>query len=86
MLPATQGRSVDKDLVNEMSQKGHLRKTRGKDYKLLDILLLLLPKISVLNSKHSKRDQAKTIWFLRDVSEHFLVVFGSQNIEPFKTF
>ena len=42
MLPATQGRSVDKDLVNEMSQKGHLRKTRGKDYKLLDILLLIV--------------------------------------------
>ena len=38
VLPATQGRSVDKDLVNEMSQKGHLRKTRGKDYKLLDII------------------------------------------------
>ena len=45
MLPATQWRSVDKDLVNEMSKKGHLRKTRGKDYKLLDILLLM-----VLNS------------------------------------
>ena len=42
MLPATQGRSVDKDLANEMSQKGHLRKTRGKDNKLLDIQLLIV--------------------------------------------
>ena len=26
-----------------MSQKGYLRKTRGKDYKLLDILLSMVP-------------------------------------------
>ena len=35
MLPATQGGSVDKDLVNEMSQKGHLRKTREKRLQVI---------------------------------------------------
>ena len=67
VLPATSGRSLDKDLV----------KTRGKDYKLLDILLLM-----VQNSWWTKNNSSKfkTIWFLRDVSQHSLVVFGSQNI------